>query len=278
MLCHNWHAAASVRSGQFPSPPQPPLLFFSAPQKQRPPPPPMDSHQGPSRGRAIASSMPIVGEASIAIPPSQANRFSTTNPFVRFRPIENIPPASRPPQQQAISSSQHAQQHQKSFSSMQRSIQLPGSLFNGSPHDAQMIGMTNNAPESSNVELGLGLQQPSSHTAFPQHDYAALVADAPDITNFLDSFPGHLQGMKLVRDPPDLDTWRNILFHVDEMITLSEEQYAVSQARLDLDLTANKHNSIDFKYIFHTSTMSIPIALLSDTSASHLLLTIGIAG
>jgi hypothetical protein len=42
----------------------------------------------------------------------------------------------------------------------------------------------------------------------------------------MDSFPGHLQGMKLVRDPPDLDTWRKILFHVDEMITLSEEQYA----------------------------------------------------
>lgn len=221
----------SVRSGQFPSPLEPPLLFFSAPQKQRPLPPSMDSHQGRSSRRAIASSMPIVEEASISIPASQANQFSTANPFANFRSIENIPPASQP--QQAIASSQHVAQHQqKSFSSIQRSIQLPGSQFDGSPHDAQMIGMTNNAPESSNVQLALGLQPPS-HTSFPEHDYAALVAEAPDITNFLDSFPGHLQGMKLVRDPPDLDTWRNILFHVDEMITLSEEQYGVSQAPLE---------------------------------------------
>jgi hypothetical protein len=176
--------------------------------------------------------MPIVEEASISIPASQANQFSTAHPFASFRSMESIPPASQP--QQAISSSQQyvAQQHQKSFSSMQRSIQIPESQFNGSPHDARMIGMTNNAPESSNVQLALGLQPPP-HTAFPEHDYAALVADAPDITNFLDSFPGHLQAMKLVRDPPDLDTWRNILFHVDEMITLSEEQYGISRAHLD---------------------------------------------
>lgn len=76
--------------------------------------------------------------------------------------------------------------------------------------------MTTIAPES--------LQQPPQHLAFPQHDYVALVADAPDITSFMDSFPGHLQGMKFFKDPPDLDTWRNILFNVDEMITLTEEQ------------------------------------------------------
>ncbi|OOQ91024.1 glutathione transferase [Penicillium brasilianum] len=176
--------------------------------------------------------MPIVEEASISIPASQANQFSTANPFASFRSIENIPPASQP-QQAIASSSQHVAQHQqKSCSSMQRSIQLPGSQFDGSPHDAQMIGMTNNAPESSNVQLALGLQPPS-HTTFPEHDYAALVADAPDITNFLDSFPGHLQGMKLVRDPPDLDTWRNILFHVDEMITLSEEQFQIYFPHID---------------------------------------------
>ncbi|KAF3389391.1 Glutathione S-transferase U8 [Penicillium rolfsii] len=50
---------------------------------------------------------------------------------------------------------------------------------------------------------------------------------------FMDSFPGHLQGMKLIRNPPDLDTWRKILFHVDEMITLSEEQFQIYFPHID---------------------------------------------
>lgn len=196
----------------------------------------MDSHQGSSRARHIASSTPIVDEAPVPTLPSQIDQLGATNPFTTFQAIENIPPASRPvqpPQQSIPTSPQHvaqshpnAQQQRQSYPSMQRLIQPPASRFNGAPHHAQVGDMTNNnAPGSSNVELALQLQTPS-YTAFPQHDYAALVADAPDITSFMDSFPGHLQGMKFIKDPPDLDTWRNILFHVDEMIALSEEQYA----------------------------------------------------
>lgn len=186
----------------------------------------MDSHQGPSRGRPIASSMPTVDEVSIPTQTSQINHFSASNPFAGFRPVENIPSAPRPrqPPPQSISTpSQHvAQLHRNvpqqrnSISSAQGSIQPPVSRFNGAPHHAQALNMTTIAPES--------LQQPPQHLAFPQHDYVALVADAPDITSFMDSFPGHLQGMKFFKDPPDLDTWRNILFNVDEMITLTEEQ------------------------------------------------------
>jgi hypothetical protein len=177
--------------------------------------------------------MPIVGEVSVPNPPSQINQFRAANPFETFRPIENTPQAPRQFQssQQSIpDSTQHvAQQQQKPIATMQRSMQSSVSRFTEAPpapRHAQTLNVTNNAPESSSVELALELQQPLSHTTFPQHDYAALVASAPDITTFMDSFPGHLQRMKLIRDPPDLDAWRNILFHVDEMITLSEEQYA----------------------------------------------------
>lgn len=193
----------------------------------------MDSHQGPGRGRPIASSISIVGEVSVPNPRSQINQFSAANPFETFGPIENIPPSPRhlqPSQQSIPNPSQHvAQQQQKSFATMQRSMQSSVSRFTGAPpapRPAQTLTVTNHAPEPSSVELALELQQPQLHTILPQHDYAALVANTPDITSFMDSFPGHLQGMKLIRDPPDLDTWRKILFHVDEMITLSKEQYA----------------------------------------------------
>lgn len=110
-----------------------------------------------------------------------------------------------------------------------------------------MVDMTNNELESSNAEFTL---QPPAHTVFPQHDYAALVADAPDITSFLDSFPGHLQGMKFIKNPPDLDTWRNVLFHVDDMITLSEEQYAVFLYSASLwNSSAKEHERLGSKSI-----------------------------
>ena len=35
---------------------------------------------------------------------------------------------------------------------------------------------------------------------------------------------GQFQGLKLIPNPPNLQEWREKLFHVDEMITLTEEQ------------------------------------------------------
>lgn len=61
----------------------------------------------------------------------------------------------------------------------------------------------------------------SAEQSFQQPNYDGLAADATTST----SFAGQLQGMKLVPNPPDLEYWRDRLFHVDEMITLSEEQY-----------------------------------------------------
>lgn len=176
--------------------------------------------------------MPIVDETMGSSLPS-TNQLGSTN-SVTFRSIETIPPASRPlqPPPQSIPTTSHlvaqsrfdVPRQRQSFPLIRRSTQPSVSQFNGAPHHVQMADMTNER-ESSNTELALQLP---TYTNFPQHDYAALAADAPDITSFMDSFPGHLQGMKLIKDPPDLDRWRHILFHVDDMITLSEEQYAIS--------------------------------------------------
>jgi hypothetical protein len=35
---------------------------------------------------------------------------------------------------------------------------------------------------------------------------------------------GHFGGMKAIENPPDLDRWRNKLFNVNEMITLTEDE------------------------------------------------------
>lgn len=177
--------------------------------------------------------MPIADDTMASgLPPT--NQLGSTNPFVAFRSIETIPPASRPvqPPPQSIPTTSHlvaqsrsnVPRQRQSFPLNRRSTQPSVSQFNGAPHHVQMADMTNE-PESSHTELAL---QPPTHTNLPQHDYTALATDAPDITSFMDNFPGHLQGMKLIKDPPDLDTWRNILFHVDDMIILSEEQYALS--------------------------------------------------
>ena len=35
---------------------------------------------------------------------------------------------------------------------------------------------------------------------------------------------GHFQNMKMIPNPPNLDEWRHRLFHVDDMITMTEEE------------------------------------------------------
>lgn len=81
------------------------------------------------------------------------------------------------------------------------------------------IALENNAQAAT----GDGIHLLQSVPSFQQPNYGGL---APDTTAST-SFAGQLQG-KLIPDPPDLEYWRDRLFHVDETITLSEEQYATS--------------------------------------------------
>jgi hypothetical protein len=88
------------------------------------------------------------------------------------------------------------------------------------------IALESNA--QATTEDGISLLQ--SDPAFQQPNYGGL---APDTTAST-SFAGQLQG-KLIPDPPDLEYWRDRLFHVDETITLSEEQYATSCCNQSLE-------------------------------------------
>lgn len=79
------------------------------------------------------------------------------------------------------------------------------------------ITLENNVHDSSDDGTSL---LPSVNPSFPQSGYDGLAQDP-----MAESFAGQLQGMKLVPDPPNVEYWRNRLFLVDEMITLSEDEY-----------------------------------------------------
>ncbi|KAJ5659770.1 hypothetical protein N7507_006221 [Penicillium longicatenatum] len=61
--------------------------------------------------------------------------------------------------------------------------------------------------------------QPAEHSF--QGAYNGLEAEDTEAANFA----GQLTGMRLIPDPPDLEYWRNRLFHADDVITLTEEQF-----------------------------------------------------
>jgi glutathione S-transferase len=44
---------------------------------------------------------------------------------------------------------------------------------------------------------------------------------------------GHFSGMKLVENPPDLEQWRERLFNVDEIVTLTEEEFQTYFPHID---------------------------------------------
>lgn len=70
----------------------------------------------------------------------------------------------------------------------------------------------------------------------------------------------------MIANPPDLEEWRQKLFNVDDMITLTEEEYALTS----LILCTFELNISDFRLTFHISTTSTRIARANGTSASDL--------
>lgn len=94
-----------------------------------------------------------------------------------------------------------------------------------------------------------------------------------------------LRGFKMIPDPPHLDYWRERLFNVDELITLSEDEYVdsidivdcLTSIVLPLQTQANAqiHHYTDSIHTSRMLTTYIPIAQLSGTSANPSFLTIG---
>ena len=124
------------------------------------------------------------------------------------------------------------------------------------------LAMGNNAHQTQNNSLTLQSQgQPF------QPDFIELDTGSTDSVAF--NGPGELQGFKVVPNPPNLDYWRDRLFNVDEMITLSEEEYAGSiVGMIDTLLEADSHISTDSKPTSPTLTMYTLIAPPSGTSVN----------
>ncbi|RLM00435.1 hypothetical protein CFD26_103205 [Aspergillus turcosus] len=61
--------------------------------------------------------------------------------------------------------------------------------------------------------------------SFPHHLHLQPQSDGYSVAAEFSKQDGGLKDMKLVPDPPDLEYWRERLFNVDEMITLTEDQF-----------------------------------------------------
>lgn len=85
---------------------------------------------------------------------------------------------------------------------------------------------------------------------------------------------GQFQGLKLIPNPPNLDEWREKLFHVDEMITLTEEQYDAPH----LFPALLSHSNLDSKCTSHTSITSTRTARRRNTNATALYRITGTVG
>lgn len=99
-------------------------------------------------------------------------------------------------------------------------------------HHVEPQPLQNATPAPGTMTLGsnahgIPLLQPANESS--QDHYDEINPNVSDLMTFTSQW----QGLKLNPNPPNLDFWRNKLFNVDEMITLSEEQYAIS-AQLSL--------------------------------------------
>ncbi|CAG8200205.1 unnamed protein product [Penicillium salamii] len=81
------------------------------------------------------------------------------------------------------------------------------------------LAMVNNVHPAHGDNFAI-LQSPTQ--AF-QQDFVEMGSEPVDPTALV--APGELRGFKAIPDPPDLDYWRDRLFNVDEMITLSEDEF-----------------------------------------------------
>lgn len=154
------------------------------------------------------------------------------------------------------------------------------------PNAAQML------PPASLSQNGLAMVNPAhpahsdgfamlpSPTQSFQQDFGEMSAEAADPTALVAH--GELRGFKAIPDPPNLEYWRDRLFNVDEMITLSEDEYVDFFSLLSsiycpagTDCSTHCPGSI---LIFRMLTMYTLIALRSGTSVNPSSLITGTVG
>lgn len=109
----------------------------------------------------------------------------------------------------------NAQPFTSSFHSLDNIATRPHLHTSTRAQDA--IALETNAHDDSNDGIPL---LPPTDQPFTSSGYDGQAQDS-----MTPAFAGQLQGMKLVPDPPDLEYWRHRLFHIDEMVTLTEDEY-----------------------------------------------------
>ena len=63
---------------------------------------------------------------------------------------------------------------------------------------------------------------------FPSSDpFNGLQGDSVFLDDPVEKSDAHLEGLKLIPHPPDVQAWREKLFHIDQPITLTEEEYVL---------------------------------------------------
>ncbi|KAJ5505714.1 Glutathione S-transferase/chloride channel C-terminal [Penicillium expansum] len=222
----NSEAAKKHRKGLFPQPHNAASTVPSSPQKQHASPQlyiinNMDSELRLSSPR-LGPSMPINDQSNL-----QLGQFDPeSQPFGPFRPpteaesqLQNAfirPPRSGEPANNfmASPSTQQHQSHQGHPTNGVASHLQPQVQSSSGLHQSQ--DYNNGVAHATNM---------SGHCMSPsqvfQSDFIKLDSGSADPASF--TGPGELQGFKLIPNPPHLDYWRDRLFNVDEMITLSEE-------------------------------------------------------
>ena len=86
-----------------------------------------------------------------------------------------------------------------------------------------------------------GVLMPLSQPLLPQPNALDRVQHEDSMVQMPESMSekkeGHFSNMKSIPNPPDLEEWRKRLFHVNETITMTEDEYIASTVLVCLSLT-----------------------------------------
>ncbi|KAJ4296472.1 hypothetical protein N0V90_006517 [Kalmusia sp. IMI 367209] len=94
------------------------------------------------------------------------------------------------------------------------------------PPQHQIQGPPPRAPVASQIQRPPHLHDLEQRNAFVQPQGQPEVQEQPQEGDDAPvSNHGQFEGLKLIPTPPDLDAWRAKLFHVDDTITLNEEEF-----------------------------------------------------
>lgn len=148
----------------------------------------------------------LIPQQTGVVPPPRPQQVPASGPFESRNSNNNngrfaVPPP-RPDQDLTAANSQVNQSQPG-----QRSLAESSRNFNARTSELELVS-----------SLDQSLQQPGNQLQKDGNFFSTAEATA-------DKQEGYFSGMKLIPNPPDLQAWRERLFNVDEVITLTEEQY-----------------------------------------------------